>query len=221
MNAKNKFLKVFTSISFLAIVGGISAIAFPLTSCKKNPDPARVILNQATFDDNAQYQISQDTTIYASSQPITASHNIFLDLNKLAADNNNATDFIIDGSVDFGILVGFIENVNLYGENGSLINLTGQTVNTWGILVGSTSSGSDTYTGNMHIDKSVTANISSNDNACGVYFEPTATGSITINGNFSVFDPGSSGSASGVGFSSTVSGSITINGNFSVCSDSS
>jgi hypothetical protein len=102
----------------------------------------------------------------------------------------------------------------LYGKSGSLIDLTGQTVTTYGILVGSTVSGSDAYTGNMYIDESVTANISSGvgNDEYGVYFG-SAAGLITINSNFSV-----SGNRSyGAYFGSVASGSTqNINGNFSI-----
>jgi hypothetical protein len=127
-------------------------------------------------------------------------------------------------------LVGFNENVSLYGADGSLINLINQTHDTYGILVGSTVAGSDTYTANMYIDDSVTVNISApssigvrfnptgvNDyrnRAFGVYFESSTTGAIIIDGNFSVY---SSSAPCGVRFGSTVTGSTqTINGNFSV-----
>jgi hypothetical protein len=105
----------------------------------------------------------------------------------------------------------------LYGANGSLIDLTGQTTTTYGITVGSTTAGSDTYTGNMYIDKSVTANIStsSNNDSSGVRISSTVTGSTTIDGNFSISST-SYETSYGVLFNSTAAGSIlNIGGNFS------
>jgi hypothetical protein len=226
MKTKNKFLKVFTAISYLARAGGISAIAFPLTSCGKKspvppppPSPTTLELNQATFDNNEQYQVSGDASIYTSSTETISSHNDFFDLNKFSDDNNNITDFIIDGTINFGILVGFNEDVSLYGENGSLINLTGQTQDTYGILVGSTAAGSDTCAGNMYIDESINANIISSNIAYDVYFDSAVAGTTTINGNFSLSS--TQASATGVIFNKTTAGAITIDGNFSVSSSSS
>jgi hypothetical protein len=176
-----------------------------------------VTINQATFASEAgKYQVSGSTSIYANSTDIIDSHNIFLDLKKFSDDNDNATYFMIDGTINFGILVGFGEDVNLYGENGCLINLINQTDDTYGILVGSTDAGSDTYTGNMYIDDSVAANISTSREAYGVYFGSDVAGSATINGNFSVSSSGTV--AYGVYFNSVVASSIAINGNFSVSS---
>jgi hypothetical protein len=188
-----------------------------------------MVINQAIFDDNEQYQISGNVTINTSSTSSIDSHNVLFDLKKFSDDNNNATYFMIDGAINFGILVGFNENVNLYGGNGSLINLINQTQNTYGVLVGSANTGSDTYTGNMYIDNSVTANISApadsgvrfnptavNDfrnSAFGVFFGSSTAGAITIDGNFSVY---SSSGSSGVYFDSAVGGSMAINGNFSI-----
>jgi hypothetical protein len=104
----------------------------------------------------------------------------------------------------------------LYGKSGSLIDLTSQTVNTYGILVGSTDVGSDTYTGNMYIDESINANIISTLATYGVYFNSAVASSITINGNFSLSS--TEAYAVGVYFVSTTAGTTTINGNFSVSS---
>jgi hypothetical protein len=214
-----------------------------LTSCKKEkPTDGRVILNQATFDNNAQYQVPKNATIYTSSSEPIGLHNIFLDLSKFAADNNNVDEFYISGTINFGILVGFNENINLYGEGG-LINVVDGDTDKYGIMVGSTDSGSDTYTGNMYIDESVTVKISSVAGVCyGVYIDSQISGDTTINGNFYVrgnyyttgVKLGSTGTNStqningnfvldsmnvggvlyGVIFTSTVYGYTTINGNF-------
>jgi hypothetical protein len=219
-----KALKQIGILSGIALVGAAAIIPFT-TSCKKKENPVVTpeIIDQATFDDNEQYQVSESTRIYTTSSNSNNSHNVFLDLNKFSADNNNATEFHISGTVNFGILVGFNENVNLYGENGSLINLTGQTGKTYGILVGSTESGSDTYAGNIYIDKSISANIASSASggfSSGVWIDSTASGSTTINGSFSVSSSGNSSGAYGVWIRSTTAGSTTINGNFLVSSES-
>jgi hypothetical protein len=183
------------------------------------PSPTTVELNQATFDNNEQYQVSEDTTIYIAPGEEIGDHNVFFDLNKFSAVNNNATDFMIKGSINFGILVGFSENVNLYGEDDGLINLTNQDEDAYGVLVGSTDAEQDAYTGNMYIDGSVTANISSSNDAYGVSFSCVAAGSITVNGSFLI--TADAGDAYGVYFESTsVDSTQNINGNFSVCSSS-
>jgi hypothetical protein len=212
-----KILKQIGILSGIALMGAAAIIPFT-TSCKKeSPVVIPEIIDQATFDDNEQYQISGNTTIYTSStSTTTTSHNLFFDLSKFATDNNNATDFVIEGTINFGILVGFNENVNLYGENESLINLTDQSATIYGILVGSIDSGQSTYTGNMHIDESVSTKIISWSVAYGVYFDSIVVGSVTINGDFSV-----QGFATtyGVRFNSTAFGSTqNINGNFSLTS---
>jgi hypothetical protein len=94
----------------------------------------------------------------------------------------------------------------------------------------SASSGSDDCSSGVCIDSTVTGSLTINGNfsvssirgnVCGIYFSSAAAGSIqNIDGNFSVFDSDAAGSAYGVRFASTDAGSITINGNFSVFSAS-
>jgi hypothetical protein len=208
-----KSLRKLGILSGVVLVGGAIVVPFS-TSCKK--ESPKLVLSQATFASEAgKYQVSEDTAVYTFSGDPFTSHNLFFDLNKFSDDNGNATDFVIDGTINFGLLVGFNENVNLYGENGSLIDLTGQTTDTYGILVGSIEAGQDTYTGNMYIDSSVTANISSSTNTSGVYFDSTAAGTITVNGNFSLFASQPRSFDCGVYFDSVAVGSTqNINGNF-------
>jgi hypothetical protein len=197
----------------ITLIGGAAIIPFT-TSCGKKNDTT---INQATFNNNQKYQVSEDTAIYTSSTYTIENHNTFFDLRKFSKDNGNATKFYISGTINFGILVGFDENVSLYGENGCLISLINQTEDTYGILVGSTVAGSDTYTGNMYVDESISANIVSSGYAYGVYFNSTTSGSIqNIDGNFSV---SSEDFAFGVYFYSSAADSTqNVNGNFLVSS---
>ncbi|GHU30702.1 hypothetical protein FACS1894166_00820 [Bacilli bacterium] len=117
--------------------------------------------------------VNDGEPIYTSSLDAgDPDHNVLLNLSKFKEVEHITTDdFVIDGIVNFGILVGFDENINLYGSSGSLMNITTTNVETYGIIVGSESppeADHDSYTGKMYISHSVSCNISASATAYGV-----------------------------------------------------
>ncbi|GHU30711.1 hypothetical protein FACS1894166_00850 [Bacilli bacterium] len=172
--------------------------------------------------------IYSNTEVYTNQSATLPSHNTLLDLVEFRKEKNITTDdFVIDGIVNFGILVGFDENINLYGSGGSLMNVVNQTTNAYGIVVGSISGtgSSISYTGTMNIDNSVHCNISSSADAYGVYFYSiNADSAQTINGVFTISSSSNSSNAyaCGVYFNSTAADSTqTINGVFTISSSNS
>ncbi|GHU30715.1 hypothetical protein FACS1894166_00860 [Bacilli bacterium] len=160
--------------------------------------------------------------MYADNGVELPERNVLLDLAKFKVDKGitDQVDFVIDGTIDFGILVGFDENIYLYGETDSLMDIN-VTTNAFGIVVGSQIDPASTisYTGTMNIDNSVHCIIYSTVDAYGVYFHSNVVGDTTINGVFTIsFSSGSSADAYGVSFFETVSGDTTINGVFIISS---
>jgi hypothetical protein len=178
-----KHSKLFTSFLFFSIAtGSLAGLSVITTSCSKKD--TGVVISQSTFDDNSKYQVSSDTIIITSEGPGLDSHNVFFDLQKYSNDNGGTAIFTISGTVNFGILVGFNENVSLYGESGSLIDLTDQDTPLYEILVGSTESQNNTYTGNMYIDETVNVHLTGSSTGNGVFFNNIGQSShVTINGN--------------------------------------
>jgi hypothetical protein len=139
-------------------------------------------------------------------------------------------NFIIDGTINFGILVGLNQNVNLTGIHNALINCQNQAYQTTvGIAVGSLIGEDDydyyTYTGNLLIDSSVSVNVDSSLSAedfylgCGVMIPSTAPDStITINGRFDI-EFGGDGTV-GVYAMGYLLGDMIINGIFNIYSSS-
>ncbi|GMO13668.1 MAG: hypothetical protein Ta2E_03320 [Mycoplasmoidaceae bacterium] len=178
----------------------------------------------------SEYLINNGDQIFTSSTPIT-SHNKLLNLEKYVTDHNiknGSYDAItIKDEVDFGILVGLNQSVQVHGDNGN-IKLLSQNSTTYGIVVGSTissPSGQYIYTGDMIIDDSLNVNISSSSSAYGVAFNSVApTSTISIAGTFDIssadpyINPSSNYStgATGVYFALASKGTITISGTFTI-----
>jgi hypothetical protein len=155
------------------------------------------VINQATFIDNPQYQVSANVAIYSSSERIK-SHNVLFDLKKYADDKGGITKFIISGTISFGLLIGFDQDVDLYGESESVcyISPVASLAFISALIVGSTNeeyaiNNDYSYSGTMNIHKSVNVVIMSVTffNAYSVYcvyFNKISSISIiNISGNFS------------------------------------
>jgi hypothetical protein len=77
MIIKNKIFKVFKAISFLAIAGGISSIAFPLTSCSKKiiVEPSLSLTYSSSsfaFTQNSSSSIAAPTLVDNNQNTATA-----------------------------------------------------------------------------------------------------------------------------------------------------
>jgi hypothetical protein len=114
-------------------------------------------------------------------------------LHKLAKDHDNADNFIINGTITFGILIDFNQNCNFEGNLNSLIQIgTSQVpmnVDTYGFVVGATIAPitDDGYNGKLYIAPSVNVHVVSNASMYGVNIQKTKFGSIQIiNGNFTL-----------------------------------
>jgi hypothetical protein len=151
-------------------------------------------------------------------------------LQKYSDDNEGITDFTISGVCNFGILVGFNQNVNLYGANGSVIYQFGggdkgtsnglnadpaEFEQAQAITVGSVQNpeeGPGSYTGILNIDKSVNVILHAVV-AIGINVYSCGDNSIlTINGNFMIECV-----AAGTGVAVqdiNVGGTLIVNGNF-------
>jgi hypothetical protein len=98
------------------------------TSCSPSKDVIKGIsINQSTLDsmDDA-YLIPQDAPIYYADARTISNHNVLFDLQKFSQDNNDEVDFTISGTINFGILVGLGQSVNIYGTSNNLINVKTQ-----------------------------------------------------------------------------------------------
>jgi hypothetical protein len=233
------------AISATGILVGVTAITlgvyFGVTSCKSNPTPtppgpgpippdAQVISSNI----DSKYIVQSNENIIIDDNHQLNNHNKFLDLASYVSDEGiNTSDFIIEGEIDFGILVDFDEDMNLFGDSQSLIKLGDQANpllygECYGIIVGSVSrpvSSKCTYSGKMNIDNSVNVFINaSSDFASGVYFEETDNANIVINGVFTVSNIlgqtyGVCSNASVA--TSVITSSVAVNGTFRINSNSS
>jgi hypothetical protein len=165
--------------------------------------------------------------IYASrDNVITVGHNLLNLAAYAAAKGYDGNDFIIDGTVNFGIMIGFDQNINLSGTSNALLNCVATAHDAVGIVVGSTDNptlGQDIYQGNMNIYPSVAVNVVSSDitslvNVYGVLCSSTSPGSTqSVNGTFTLSAVSTNSSVYGVGFD-IADGSITIGGIFNIFS---
>jgi hypothetical protein len=95
---KNRIFKVFKAISFLAIAGGISSIAFPLTNCSKKRmvEPSITLAYSSSsfaFTQNSSSSIAAPTLVDNNQNAATATFSSF------PALPNGLTFNTADGSV--------------------------------------------------------------------------------------------------------------------------
>jgi hypothetical protein len=117
-------------------------------------------------------------------------------------------------------MIGFNQNISLYGYGGSSIQYTDASLSTrknYGVVIASTTNptGQDSYTGNMYIDQTVSFTIESGNNTTyGVYYGGSAIwGSIVINGVFYI--SGSVG-CQGLHLNGEMHGTLHIDGVFTI-----
>ncbi|MDR3330215.1 MAG: hypothetical protein LBS76_02965, partial [Mycoplasmataceae bacterium] len=185
------------------------------------PETQSMVLDN-TLDQTQSYFVS---SYYVGTQSFTCPTNTkMLDLKAYATAKGCSDNFfVINGTVNYGILIDYDQSVSLYGINDGTIQLgtlsqplAGGAV--IGIAVGNIGSSSTPYSGNLLIDKSVVVNIYSSSTVFGIYFYSTAANSTqTISGTFTI---STDGIASGVVFASTVAGNTTISGTFTISSTS-
>ncbi|MDR0825788.1 MAG: hypothetical protein LBM72_00810, partial [Mycoplasmataceae bacterium] len=132
-------------------------------------------------------------------------------------------DFVIDGVVDFGVMIGFNESISLYGNTDSLIVSNEAVDYGLGITVATTteSEAADTYTGDIYIDKTVSFQIFDAVYPIGVNIDSSiATSSeITVNGKFELTATSATSYAVGVEFDSDCSGKLIVDGAFTINSE--
>jgi hypothetical protein len=231
---KKYFTKAFVKthiipISAIGILVGATAITlgvyFGVTSGKSNPptppEPGPIPPDAEIIDSSIdnKYIVQNGQVIHSSSTTSIGVHNKLLDLESYAADKGiNTSDFVINGEVDFGILVGFNESVNLFGYPQSLISLGTKdnplATNVYGIIVGKTSAptaSEGVYHGEMHINSSVNVLANTTNFINGIYFGIVDGANITVDGIFTMNSSSLSYTSHGVRFSSSVSGNSTIN----------
>jgi hypothetical protein len=145
-----------------------------------------------------------------------------LDLGKLSQDNNDQTNFMVDGTIDFGFLVNPTMDCFIKGEKQAVVNCDGNGNNATGVIIGSTDAtlSSYDYAHTLGLEKNLTFNISttSEAGAAGVLSSFAASNSMmTLN---SVFNVASNKASDGVVFLKGVGNKSqqNINGTFNVVS---
>jgi hypothetical protein len=210
-------------MSFSTLYDGYVDVAFTLIT---------KIIDRAIFDSDLSYQVSVDTQLYVTENKTIEQHNVLFDLKKYADDNGGVTSFIISGIIDFGLLIDFNQNVELYGELEGVMEITDlTTTNVYSLIVGSTDENDAinngySYSGIMNIHNNVNCVIATTNRGAnvaelvGIYFGKTSDKSIiNIAGNFQIGlmqekTYGANVMISGVVVQNEAGGNITISGNF-------
>jgi hypothetical protein len=185
-----------------------------VVSCAHDTPEDGLIINS---DNCAKYLVGDSTPVYTTNSSVVY-HNTMLDLSTMVKDVNYVGNrFIIDGEIPFGILVGFAQDVQLFGRNGAIINLENQTDYTYGILIGSTVQPEEpmSYSATLTIDSSVFINIEANDAGTplflyGICFGGVLDASITI--ECLIYITTSNGEALGINFNGGITNSTLLIG---------
>jgi hypothetical protein len=177
---KNRVKANIIAISVTGILVGVTAITlgvyFGATACQSSHIPSDAKVINKNINNKYIVQVNKEIYVRANVPPIL-SHNKLLDLaSYVLGEDINTSNFVIKGEIDFGILVNFDEDMNLFGYSQSLMKLGTKDsrldTNTFGIIVGSTSqptTSKDIYHGEMHIDNSVNASLNTTNSVYGVY----------------------------------------------------
>lgn len=219
---KKILLWILIPVSLVVVATGV--FVSYLYGCKRTHSPALSTppITQGTIEeDYGKYKVSAGRAIWLNDYlPLTFGHDLF-NLKLWSINHNNTTEFIVDGTINFGFLVDFDMDCHLIGENNMLMLTDSTGACGCGVVVGSRDQPSSVvvYSGNMNIEPSMTLNITfhgeNHSDLLGIIIYVPITSYVTINGTFNI-----SGNSvcRGVYIGSTITdgSSLIINGNFSI-----
>ncbi|GHU32947.1 hypothetical protein FACS1894166_07320 [Bacilli bacterium] len=178
-----------------------------------------VLIDQNTIDVNSDYKVAAGNNVYYGTSYYKFGHDL-LNLKKLSDDNDEISNFVINGSIDFGFLVDPNMDCYISGINEGSVTCDGKASNAVGVLVGKTTTFTDPYSKNLQIDSSITFTISSTGAAN--YSWSVLAPEILTNGDISInatFHASSDSYATSLLFKTRiVANKFTINGIFDISS---
>jgi hypothetical protein len=90
----------------------------------------------------AKYKIERNSEIFINDSDTMSFNEVLIDLKKLSDDNGNGTNFVVEGTVDFGFLVDPNMDCHIAGSNkGDSININNVYIDPYtvaGIVIGRT-----------------------------------------------------------------------------------
>ncbi|GMO14579.1 MAG: hypothetical protein Ta2E_05060 [Mycoplasmoidaceae bacterium] len=172
-------------------------------------------------NDMEEYLLGSNTSVFISSDETEnfTVGNRLLNLKKLSEDSKGTTNFIIDGSVNFGFLIDPSMNCHISGKNNASVKFNTGSYAGVAFIVGRTNNiGDFVYSKKLTIEESVSVDVFSLNNAYGISIGEINGGGINISAIFSI---SANGYGTGLEVLNKVSGIVTISGLFNISSSSS